>query len=720
VIWQRHIPWKAILAATVLAGLAARLAWLASHTETGWETIAADWHAATIGRIVGYRLPVAQRDQRGQNDFWLPEIDRILAREQKTPELFIGAIRFLDTYNGDSQQIFLPELMAVPDIDLFDGPRYHAPESGPERRRAKQRALAAEACREFPSSPSVWQIRAEENYQFDPSSDLSATEWQKIDAECASHDADNALYPLLAANRLLSEATNIANSDDIAASNENPRSEEVLRQHQQKEVELEGTAIKLINEALELPRFELVHDRQPALEFIDKASLPRREKAHLGAWFDVVNYSPAETARLLDLVVERVESRSPGADTTQLRRLGLAVAELYAKQPAQGALWRWRWGVARIRADQWKSWLDFLGRDSTRPPAELNDVRQKAIDLEVDSRRWMSAVQRWARTVPTPYFNTWVGFIAWKSAGLAVSLLLIAGAAWLVWRMLRLTAPKEPPAETVRLGILRQFAAWFVAAAISITLLGLAPAEIISHAVQSWIVVIVFLAVMIAIPVVTAIALGGQISLRTLLALVFVYAFVFGVLFYWDAIDVDRPLHKFPPALWVPARGVQGTSALALQGMMRGSARMYSPSPLRWPALQWIFYHGSEWTVGLALVAVGLWWLVRGNRKWKQSDDSNQRSSRRYLWLTAGVLRAIAGSATWAAVIALAVYLALAPERIEPIEAFYQYEWVQALHPDEATADIEKNYDEVAADQQNTQALRQQVEHDFSQPPDAQ
>ena len=154
--------------------------------------------------------------------------------------------------------------------------------------------------------------------------------------------------------------------------------------------------------------------------------------------------------------------------------------------------------------------------------------------------------------------------------------------------------------------------------------------------------------------------------------------------------------------------------------MLSGNVRTYPPSPLRWPALQWVFYHGAEWTVGLALVAVGLWWLARANRKWKQSDDSNQRSSRRNLWLTAGVLRAIAGSAAWAAVVALAAYLALAPQRIEPIEALYQFERVQALRPEDAFADIQKNYDELAADKQNTQALRQQVEHDFSQPPDTQ
>ena len=719
-VWQRHIPWKAILAVTVLAGLAARLAWVASHTETGWETIAADWHAATIGRIVGYRLPVAQRHAMEQDSFWLSEIDRVLARERKTPELFQGAIRILDTYNGDYQQIPSPEFVSVPEIDVLYGESHRNPNSEfVQKRRAKQMALAEEACSEFPSSPSVWQIRAEENQPFDAASQSTADEWTKLYDGCATHDPGNSLYPFLAASRLLSEATRIAVDDDIAANNGNPRSDDVIQQHQQLEIESENSAIKLIDQALELPRFELAHDRQPVLAFIDKTSLPKREKAHLGAWFDVPNYLLTSIVAELQDLIGRVEARTAGADTEKLRRTALAVCELFSKQPPKDALWRWY--NVRFRAGQWKAWLDYLGRDLTRPESdEFRQVRQKAIDLEVDSRRWLSAVQRWAGQSPPPFRNTWLGFVAWNSAGLTVLLILIAGITYLVWCVLRVLGPKAPPVETVRLGLMRQLTAWTVAALATISLLGLAPAEIISHAVQSWIVLGLFLAVMIAIPVVTAIALGGQISLRTLLALVFVYAFVFGALFYWDAIDVDRPLRKFPPELWIPARGVPRASAAALQGMLSGNVRTYPPSPLRWPALQWVFYHGAEWTVGLALVAVGLWWLARANRKWKQSDDSNQRSSRRNLWLTAGVLRAIAGSAAWAAVVALAAYLALAPQRIEPIEALYQFERVQALRPEDAFADIQKNYDELAADKQNTQALRQQVEHDFSQPPDTQ
>ena len=224
VIWRRHIPWKAILAATVLAGLAARLAWVASHTETGWETIAADWHAATIGQFVGHRLPVAQRDQTAQTEFWLAEIDRILAREPHTPELLQGAVRMLGAYNGDYNLPLAADLVAVPDLDVYDGPggRGYDPRAE-QRRRAKQLQLAAQATAEFPESLAAWQTRAEVCAQpFGASEDpRNAEDWHKVVDECRRHDPNNSFYSLLIASRLLWEADSIAANDDYAVSNGN-------------------------------------------------------------------------------------------------------------------------------------------------------------------------------------------------------------------------------------------------------------------------------------------------------------------------------------------------------------------------------------------------------------------------------------------------------------------------------------------------------------------
>ena len=92
-VLRNHLRW--FLTTLVLAALAARVAWIASHTETGWETIASDWREATLGQFVGHRLSVAQRDLAAQTEFWLAEIDRILATEPHTPELLLGAVRML-------------------------------------------------------------------------------------------------------------------------------------------------------------------------------------------------------------------------------------------------------------------------------------------------------------------------------------------------------------------------------------------------------------------------------------------------------------------------------------------------------------------------------------------------------------------------------------------------------------------------------------------------
>ena len=73
-----------------------------------------------------------------------------------------------------------------------------------------------------------------------------------------------------------------------------------------------------------------------------------------------------------------------------------------------------------------------------------------------------------------------------------------------------------------------------------------------------------------------------------------------------------------------------------------------------------------------------------------------------------------------AAGVALTVYLALAPERIEHFEAIYQFESQQVRNANADAARLQKQFDELMADEQAVSALRQQVEHEFSQPPDTQ
>ena len=458
-IWQRDIPWKAILAATVLAGLAARLAWVASHTETGWETIAADWHAATIGQFVGHRLPVVQRDLTEQTEFWLAEIDRVLVREPHTPELLLGAVRMLGTYNGDYNLPLSAELVAVPDINSFDGWRDRGYDAASQQRRAKQLRLAGQATTEFPMSPSTWQTRAEIvflNFGSDESSPDSL-DWRKVLENCETHDPGNSLYEFLAAHRVLHEANQIASLDENAAWDGNPPANEILREHRDKEIELETTAIQHIERGLGMSKFEVAHDKAPLYRFIDSVSLPRVEKAHLAAWCDAGFFYVTSVVQSLNECITRMESRDPETDTTAVRRLALRLYEFTPEVPIGDPVRRMQY--AAMRSIQWKQWADYLERDlNAPPPDEAVAARKKAIDLEVQSRQWSSVFSRWARQASPQFNNTWIGYAAWKAAALAVQLFLITCIAVALRQILRLAIPVYQVESEARLSILRRMA----------------------------------------------------------------------------------------------------------------------------------------------------------------------------------------------------------------------------------------------------------------------
>jgi hypothetical protein len=717
--------WRWLLVAFALAVLAARVAWIASHTATGWETIASDWREATVGQFAGHRLPVSQRDMAAQTEFWLAEIDRVLGREPHTPELLLGAVRMLGSFSCDYHLPPSAELLEVPDLDHYHGPNSRGwPDKREPDRRAKQLQLAAEATAEFPDFLSAWQTRAEKcSQRFGPAEEpRNATDWRKILQDCERHDPENSFYNFLIAYHLLSDAGNIAGSDEAATANGNPPTDAALIEHKQQEIELENAALEEVKNGLQLPKFEWPDARAAIKDFIEKTGLPLVERAHLISWSGPDNLLGGIPDQLVN-VAARIESREPGTDTKDVRRMAIQICELNDRHPPRDPIDRLR--ETFFWADQWKKWAVYLSRDLDAPvPQEAIVARSKAIDLQTTANQFNRALMNWSsgRALP-PFDNTWIGYIAWKAAALAMQCFLIALLAIAVWKALRLTASTDPRLETVRLGSLRHFVTWFVAIFASIIVLGLAPAEVISHSVQGWIAIFAFILAMLALPVLVAIPLRGQISMRTLLSLVVVYALIFTALFWWDAIAGDKPLHRFPPAVWVPARGASGISAEQLQSNVTQAVRgkpVYSFEWKDWAAVQWVLYHGAEWTISGALFGIAFWCWLRANCERKQAALAVDASQSKRANLLSGLFHVLARTALGAAVVALAIYLVLAPERIEHFEAIYRFESQQVQNPDAFWAGLQKKFDELMADEKAVAVIRQQAEREFDTPDDSQ
>ena len=93
-----------------------------------------------------------------------------------------------------------------------------------------------------------------------------------------------------------------------------------------------------------------------------------------------------------------------------------------------------------------------------------------AIDMEVRSRQWTDVVSSWGRQTSSPFNNTWIGYIAWKAAALAVQLFLIACIAIAIWQTLRIAISAYASAAELRLGTFRQIAAWLAALVASVVI----------------------------------------------------------------------------------------------------------------------------------------------------------------------------------------------------------------------------------------------------------
>jgi hypothetical protein len=695
---RRQIRLPTLIAALLLAALAMRFVWTVSQTDTGWETVSDDWHSAFIGQFFGYGAANPHGTAVEQDKFWLPEIRRVLRREKPTPELMLGVVAFLHTYGV---KIPPPDQAAVP--GLADGkarPRdlpFDAILETNRKRRAVQLKLAAEATSLFPNSRCVWQTRAALNSEFyNPEMESADSKWRAVLEECKSHDPSNSLYDYLFANRLLQEALELETAAERDADLGKPQSDEAAAERNQKVADFENEAVEHIRRALDMPHFETPEFRKSVIGFIDETSLSPQEKAQTLTWAtDFRLPAPSGMSAVLSELAEKRDSRSDVGAGKDLHQLAVQLLEVDTP--------RLKSSISQLRhdrylADQWTSWLQYLNR-SLKPVPEAVDAKQKAIECEIRARLEWEAFLGWNRQNAPPAQYSWVGFAGWKAAHLTVLLLLAAVVGYAVCLVIRRSSLQTEATQFKQIGFGWRAAAWLVALAGSVAVLGLAPAEIISHEVQAWFALAIFLVAMVALPVAIAIASGGRFSLRTLMGLVVVYALIFAGLIFWNAIQGDRPLNKLPPEVWVPAHSLN--VALPSTG-----------APSYVAAVQWVLYHGPEWTLTAALGLIALFALVFS----EQERRTKQLSDLPRWWSIVAALNALSRSAAGVAVLALAVYLALAPRRVYDIEQYYQYEVLVVRDPDTFWKSFEETKSELAKNGQYLQKLRNQVEADLSAP----
>jgi hypothetical protein len=277
--WLHRIGWRIGVTALVIVILAVRLAWIAWHTETGWETIADDCHAAAVGQFFGYRLPLPVRGLSEQSDYWVREINRVLAEQPHSPELLEGALLVLNSPCWNYGGLGAPKYFGMPGADLSHMSQWgglggglgdEMPDSA--ERRAIQQKLIAEATTSFAQTPNVWRTLA--------TLPGKVSDRRNNLKEFQSHDRDNALYDYLAAEL---DFPTTGRSRFTNYQLLSPEALAALNAENEKWIQSNHAGLNDIEAGLSKSKLEFPDRRIPIIAFLDKAHLPEGVKAWIAA-----------------------------------------------------------------------------------------------------------------------------------------------------------------------------------------------------------------------------------------------------------------------------------------------------------------------------------------------------------------------------------------------------------------------------------------------------
>lgn len=518
--------------AVVLAG---RAVWQASRTEVGWEVVLDQWLKTPAAAAGLERRALAEQEPVDQARFWLRELERAPAQA----DVLAGAAWMLDAPQPGYLQRYVviaspfPGLPASP-MGTLDRDRI-ARALGEFEQRCEGPCVAriAEATDLQPDEADLWRARALllwSNPTFSGRTSARRQDWATVLETCAAHDPDNALYDYLAALAHWSESAPVRyeNTDLRLVVNNQPGLDEGNRRFAQ---------------GLEKPQliFGSRHARF-AWTFLQTSTLPRMERIKAA---ESCGIDERASGMILHLVrrqheMQEIHQREGRVDeavkaaesamtlTAQVRREGnppwFAIVPAWMRRSALG-------GLVELADDE----PDLLA------PERLAQARRELDDLRLEIAVMQSATERMdvGEKRDWPLLGV-VAAVAQQPAELLlmVGLILLAPGYWLGTSGLQVPKARVPV----------HLVCWLSALAISVTLLGLCPAEIISADAQTLVVRTVAWSVCVLAPlaVVFIVKRAFGVRYREVLALAVTASAPWLIFFSICAPDMTRSLPSFP------------------------------------------------------------------------------------------------------------------------------------------------------------------------------
>lgn len=377
------------LAALVIA-LAGRLCWVAWRAEIGGETIAATWMEALLAWFGKEPNTVVDQWPAEQADFWVAEVDRVLAAHPADAELTMAAAWLLDV----PSMRFVRKIVEPPMRGIGEG-RYANEVIGEKMREFEAGCsgrcieLATRAVTLAPENSDLWRQYALLLFQGDHhglSFGPRCQDYlQRLEA-CARHDPQNALYDFLAADAIWSQAATVE-WDGTA------------ERMEVKDAVAFAKGVSRLESGLQQPFLEFPQSALRGVQmFLQQTNLPRTVAVRVtfGRWFEMRQLSLL--SHLARWQNRRAFQASRDGDPKQAiayQRQWEQVLDQFQAGKASAPGWYAAVRFARMRLGNVETTLEL----TTRYPRlltreEVSRLQQAARDLRVEERLISYAEQR--------------------------------------------------------------------------------------------------------------------------------------------------------------------------------------------------------------------------------------------------------------------------------------------------------------------------------------
>jgi hypothetical protein len=739
-----------LLVALLVAGL--QLARVASKCESGWGLIVTQWQDATLGLIGLGHTSIGHSAPAEQAHFWLSEVDRITDEYPMSASVYMGAAWILDSpdigfLENHVRQSDFARAFPQMGIELDEDAISLEKKAFRDQCIDKCLEMASRATQLEPTDVRWWRMCALLLFEGDifySGQDFKprGNNWLEILDECKSHDPDNALYDYLAALQLWNESASYdwpAEKDDDPANDDG--TDGAYEQEPESDLaeepdELKEYWILTVQDAdgfaLALQRFHEAQEKHflavgeagyaSIAEFLACSRLRKADQAEVA----VSRLVTSRHSSLFHPLWRWQNVRADNARTTRESSQEMTILQqnlrLYEQciSPEETTALNTLNTFGILRQFTYEA-IEKLNKSEPTilDSVQMDRIRQREEELRIETSTLQAALQALDdESYPGEYAASWSAVFAAVTSMSSAILLISAGVFLLVAKMLSRHIDEEPV-----FGMLRHAIAWIIGCGSTFAVLGMAPAEMVSHEAQRLAIIASIWTLATCITAVTVLFVIRLLRLRKIrFRLITLFAVMTGVAFLsflWPLMEASfLRIARYQPELWLHAKGWSGIDAEVLRTAMQLEKRTWY-----WAFMQWLVHGGPYIGLAVSLLLTSVWYMWRSARNANQGLLNYWTQEGRSRW--AACFSFVGRSAFAAAMCWVFLYLCVAPKSVQLAEAEFQHQMRYCRDPKSHWTEIKNAQAVVVATVDEMKIIREQVhfelfgegvlEMDFSQ-----